>query len=88
MGDGLGLDAWWDEPVYKAAQGTFELSILRRTARPSHGRRSPTQVELRSAFGASSGSRRVSGVPRGAGWTRTTPPGSTLTSDVIGSPSW
>lgn len=23
MGDGLGLDAWWDEPAYRAAQGTF-----------------------------------------------------------------
>ena len=23
MSDGLGLDAWWDEPAYKAAQGTF-----------------------------------------------------------------
>jgi hypothetical protein len=23
MGDGLGLDAWRDEPAYKAAQGTF-----------------------------------------------------------------
>ena len=23
MADGLGLDAWWDEPAYKAAQGTF-----------------------------------------------------------------
>lgn len=23
MSDGLNLDAWWDEPAYKAAQGTF-----------------------------------------------------------------
>ena len=23
MGDGLGLDAWWDEPAYRAAEGTF-----------------------------------------------------------------
>jgi hypothetical protein len=23
MGDGLDLDAWWDEPAYKAAQGAF-----------------------------------------------------------------
>jgi hypothetical protein len=23
VGTGLNLDAWWDEPVYKAAQGTF-----------------------------------------------------------------
>jgi hypothetical protein len=23
MGDGLGLDRWWDEPADKAAQGTF-----------------------------------------------------------------
>jgi hypothetical protein len=23
MGDGLGLDVWWDEPVYHAARGSF-----------------------------------------------------------------
>jgi hypothetical protein len=23
MGEGLGLDAWWDEPAYRAAMGTF-----------------------------------------------------------------
>jgi hypothetical protein len=23
MVDGLGLDAWWDSPAYRAAQGTF-----------------------------------------------------------------
>ena len=23
MGGGLGLDAWWDEPAYRAVQGTF-----------------------------------------------------------------
>ena len=23
MGDSIGLDAWWDEPAYKAAQDTF-----------------------------------------------------------------
>jgi hypothetical protein len=23
MGDGLGLDAWWDEPAYHAARGSF-----------------------------------------------------------------
>lgn len=23
MGNGLRLESWWDEPAYKAAQGTF-----------------------------------------------------------------
>jgi hypothetical protein len=23
MADGLNLDAWWDEPAYRATQGTF-----------------------------------------------------------------
>jgi hypothetical protein len=23
MDEGLGLDAWWDEPAYRGAQGTF-----------------------------------------------------------------
>ena len=33
MGDGLGLDAWWDEPAYQAARGSFSTKgtfILRK----------------------------------------------------------
>jgi hypothetical protein len=33
MGDGLGLDAWWDEPAYHAARGSFSTKgtfILRK----------------------------------------------------------
>jgi hypothetical protein len=26
MRDGLGLDAWWDEPAYHAARGSFSTS--------------------------------------------------------------
>ena len=44
---GLGLDAWWDEPAYRAAQGTFTergafiLAKLRRQAQGRAGRRLP-----------------------------------------------
>ena len=33
MGGGLGLDAWWDEPAYQAARGSFSTKgtfILRK----------------------------------------------------------
>ena len=44
MGDGFGLDAWWDEPAYQAARGSFSATQQMLAARHAGPRPALTSV--------------------------------------------